>query len=263
LGFSPLEWRGPDEDTCDSDNSGMTRRGAIDIAASLTGAVLIAVALVIIWISRVQFGGTDVYVSELGATGASTARQFEVALLLVVAGGALVAFAGRNIRTRIALLAIWSPAVSIWIACGFFLAASQVTCRAGCPLPTITPFDWQDLTHITCAVLAFVAACLAMLQTAFAVDHRHLARFSLAIAVAVAVISGLGGILSLAQFDTEVGGYAEFTATTLAIAWVVVFGAAIAIDRVREQPPKGQRPRDEPESGDMSSSSRLASPTST
>jgi Protein of unknown function (DUF998) len=233
----------------------MTRRDALDIVASLTGAILIATALVLIWVSRVQFGGADVYVSELGATGASTARQFEVALLLVVAGGALVAFAGKDVRSRLRVLAVWTPAVSIWIACGFFLAASQVTCEAGCPLPTLSPFDWQDLTHITCAVVAFAAACLAMLQTAFAVDHRRLARFSLTIAIAVAVISGLGGILSLARFATLLGGYAEFTATTLAIAWVVVYGVAIAIDRSR-----GQRVR--VESGDIRSRSRLASPTS-
>jgi heme A synthase len=235
----------------------MTRRDAFDIVASLTGAILITAALVLIWVARFQFGGTDVYVSELGGTGATTAHQFEVALLLVVAGGALVAFAGKDVRSRIRILSFWTPAVSIWIACGFFLAASQVTCQAGCPLPTLSPFDWQDLTHITCAVLAFVAACLAMLQTAFAIDHRHLARFSLTIAVAVAVISGLGGILSLARFDTELGGYAEFTATTLAIAWVVVYGGAIAIDRARSQ---GRRERGT--SGDISSRSRLASPTS-
>jgi hypothetical protein len=240
----------------------MTRRDALDIAAAVTGAVLIAAALVIIWVSRAQFGGSDVYVSELGGTGAPTAHAFEVALLLVVAGGALVAFAGKDVRSRAWIVAFWAPAVSIWIACGFFLVASQVTCQAGCPLPTLSPFDWQDLTHISCAVLAFVAACLAMLQTAFAVDHRYLARFSLAIAIAVAVISGLGGILSLARFDTELGGYSEFTATTLAIAWVIVFGIAIAIDRVRE--PRSQRQLDGVgESGDISSSSRLASPTST
>jgi hypothetical protein len=241
----------------------MTRRDALDVVASLVGALLIATALVLIWVSRIQFGGTDVYVSELGATGAVTARQFEVALLLVVAGGALVAFAGKDVRSRIRVLAVWTPAVSIWIACAFFLAASQVTCQAGCPLPTLSPFDWQDLTHITCAVLAFAAACLAMLQTAFAVDHRHLARFSLTIAIAVAAISGLGGILSLARFDTTLGGYAEFTATTLAIAWVVVYGIAIAVDRGRG---RAQRERDllgETELGDIRSRSRLASPTST
>jgi hypothetical protein len=248
----------------------MTRRDALDIGAAATGAALIAAALVLIWVSRVQFGGTDVYVSELGATGAPTARQFEVALLLVVAGGALVAFAGKDVRSRIRILAFWTPAVSIWISCGFFLAASQVTCQAGCPLPTLSPFDWQDLTHITCAVLAFVAACLAMLQTAFAVDHRHLARFSLSVAVSVAAISGLGGILSLARFDTELGGYAEFTATTLAIAWVIVYGIAIAVDRVRvprdQRDPLDQRARDAPDdilSADSNSSRRLASPTST
>lgn len=237
----------------------MTRRSRLDVASAVLGALLIAAALVIIWISRVQFGGTDVYVSELGATGAVTARQFEVALLLVVAGGALVALAGRHIRSRVRPLAFWSPAVSIWIACLFFLAASQVTCTAGCPLPTLSPFDWQDLTHITCAVLAFAAAVLAMLQTAFALDHRVLSRFSLVIAIGVAVISGLGGILSLARFATDIGGYAEFTATTLAIAWVVVFGIAIAADRAR-----GQREREKVdfESGDISSSNRLASPTS-
>jgi hypothetical protein len=239
----------------------MTRRDALDVVASLAGAALIGTALVLIWVSRVQFGGTDVYVSELGATGAATAHQFEVALLLVVAGGALVAFAGKGVRSRIRVLAIWTPAVSIWIACGFFLAASQVTCQAGCPLPTFSPFDWQDLTHITCAVLAFAAACVAMLQTAFAVDHRHLARFSLTIAIAVAVISGLGGILSLARFDTALGGYAEFTATTLAIAWVVVYGIAIVVDRGRVQ--RERAARGESELGDIRSRSRLASPTST
>jgi len=232
----------------------MSRRDSLDVAAALAGSALISAALVLIWVARAEFGGTQVYVSELGGTGASTAHQFEIALLLVVAGGALVAFAGRDVRSRVRLLAFWAPSVSIWIACGFFLIASQVTCRAYCPVPTMSPFDFQDFTHITCAVLAFAAGCLAMLQTAFAVGHRVLAGFSLAIAVAVAVVAGLGGILSLARFDTEVGGYAEFTATTLAILWVIVYGVSIAASTVRGQ-------RDLGESGDIRSSSRLASPT--
>jgi hypothetical protein len=234
----------------------MTSRDRIDVVAAVAGSALTAAALVLIWVARYEFGGTQVYVSELGGTGAVTARQFELALLLVVAGGALVAFAGKEVRSRVRLLSFWAPAVSIWIACGFFLVASQVTCRAYCPLPTISPFDFQDFTHITCAVLAFAAACLAMIQTAFAVGHRILARFSLTIAIAVAVISGLGGILSLAQFDTEIGGYAEFTATTLAIAWVIVYGITIAAGRIRAQRERG-------DSGAISSSIRLASPTST
>jgi hypothetical protein len=234
----------------------MNRRDVPGIVASLAGSALIAAALVLIWVARYEFGGSAVYVSELGGTGASTATQFEIALLLVVAGGALVAFAGKDVRSRIRILSFWTPAISIWIACGFFLVASQVTCKAYCPLPTLSPFDFQDFTHITCAVLAFIAACIAMLQTAFAVGHRVLARFSLTIAIAVALISGLGGILSLAQFDTELGGYAEFAATTLAIAWVIVYGISIAAGRIRASRPRG-------ESGDIRSSSRLASPTST
>jgi hypothetical protein len=239
----------------------MRRRDGLDIAAALAGSALIAAALVLIWVARVEFGGTQVYVSELGGTGASTARQFETALLLVVAGGALVAFAGREVRSRVRLLAFWAPSVSIWIACGFFLIASQVTCRAYCPIPTLSPFDYQDFTHITCAVLAFAAGCLAMLQCAFAVGHRVLARFSLAIAIAVAVVAGLGGILSLARFDTELGGYAEFTATTLAILWVVVYGVSMAASTLRRGPGQGGQ-RERGESDDIRSSSRLASPTS-
>jgi hypothetical protein len=228
----------------------------VDVATSLLGAALVATALVLIWVARFQFGHSDVYVSELGATGASTARMFEVALLLIVAGGSLVAFAGKDIRSRLRVLALWTPAVSIWISCGFFLVASQVTCRYGCPLPTLSPFDAQDFTHISCAVLAFLLACWAMLQTSFAHDHRVLRGFSLTMAIAVGIISGIGGILSLARVVTVLGGAAEFAATTLAIAWVVVYGIVIAAGRIRAQRPRGA-------SSDINSSSRLANPTST
>jgi heme A synthase len=237
----------------------MTRRDVVDVVASLLGAALVATALVLILIARVEYGGTSVYVSELGATGVPTARMFEIALLLIVAGGSLVAFAGKDIRSRLRLLALWMPAVSIWISCGFFLVASQVTCRYECPLPTLSPFDAQDFTHISCAVLAFLFACWAMLQTSFAHDHKVLRRFSLAMAIAVGVISGVGGILSLAQFDTDIGANAELTATTLAIAWVVIYGIVIAAGRIRSQ----RRPGVPGGSGDIKSSSRLASPTST
>ncbi|MEJ1229669.1 MAG: DUF998 domain-containing protein [Galbitalea sp.] len=240
----------------------MTRRDVVDVVASLAGACLVATALALILVARVEYGGTSVYVSELGATGAPTARLFELALLLIVAGGSLIAFAGKDVRSRVRMLAAWTPAVSLWVACGFFLVASQVTCRLGCPLPTLSPFDWQDFTHIGCAVLAFAAACWGILQTSFAHDHRVLSRFSLIAGLAVAVISGIGGILSLAQFETTIGGDAEFTATSIAVAWVVVYGIVIAAGRFRAQraPTEG----DEMVGGeDMSSSSRLASPTST
>jgi hypothetical protein len=241
----------------------MTRRDRIDVVTSLLGAALVSTALVLIWVARAAFARFDadantlgVYVSELGAAGAPTARMFEISLLMIVAGGSLIAFAGKDIRSRLRLLALWTPAISIWVSCGFFLVASQVTCRYGCPLPTLSPFDAQDFTHISCAVLAFLAACWAMLQTSFAHDHKVLRRFSLTMAIAVGVISGIGGILSLARFDTKLGGDAEFAATSLAIGWVVVYGIVIAAGRIRGQRRAGA-------SGDISSSNRLASPTRT
>jgi hypothetical protein len=240
----------------------MTVRRLVDVAASLLGATLVATALVIIWVARVSVHTFNLYVSELGATGVPTAHEFQVALVLIVAGGTLIAFAGKDVRSRVRFLAVWTPAVSLWIASGFFLVASQVTCTLGCPLPWGGPlFDWQDFTHIVCAVLAFAAASWGILQTAFAHDHRGLARFSLVAAIAVAVISSIGGILSLAQFETDIGGSAELAATTIAILWVVVYGVTTAVERIRGQRPRVLEAR--VPSGDISSSNRLASPTST
>ncbi len=228
----------------------MSRRSLLDVVSSVVGALLVLAALVIIWAARLTISAA-IYVSELGATGMPTAKVFELALLLIVVGGSLIAFAAKDIRSRIRFLAVWTPAVSLWVACGFFLVASQVTCTAGCPLPYGPSFDWQDVTHITCATLAFAAACWAMLQTSFALDHRILSRFSLTMAIAVGVIAGIGGLCSLARFQVEVGSALELVATTLAIAWVIVLGVSTAAGRIRAQ------------RGDIRSSSRLASPTST
>ena len=227
----------------------MNRRAVADVVTSVLGSALVVSALVIIWALRLTIP-QEIYVSGLGATGMPTARAFEVALLLIVAGGSGIAFAGRDIRSRVRILAAWTPAISLWIACGFFLVASQVTCTAGCPLPYGPTFDWQDLIHITCATLAFAVACWAMLQTAFAENHRVLARFSLWMAIAVGVISGIGGLCSITRIQANFGSRLELVATTLAIAWVAVLGISIAARRIRAQRP------------DISRSSRLASPTS-
>jgi hypothetical protein len=237
----------------------MTARSIVDVVTSLVGSLLVLVALVIIWAARLTID-TQIYVSELGAPGMPTARAFEVALLLIVAGGSLIAFAGKDIRSRVRWLAIWTPAVSLWISCGFFAVASQVTCTPGCPLPVNPILDLQDVTHITCATAAFVIASFAMLQSAFSVDHRILARFSLAMAIAVGVVSGIGGLCSLLRVDTDFGSRAELVATTLAIAWVIVFGITIAARRIREQ--RASR-REREAQRLISSRTRLASPTST
>ena len=202
------------------------------LAAAVVGCLLVVVALVIIWSARLTIP-RDLYVSELGAQGMPTAASFQIALLLIVAGGTAVAWSGRHVRSSVRILSAWTPAVSLWIACGFFLFASQVTCTSGCPLPYGPSFTWQDFSHTLAAVLAFAAACWAMLQTSFAREHRVLAGLSLALGVLVAVIAATGGILSLVRWQQGFGSQLEFVATTLAIFWLVVFGVVIAVRHAR------------------------------
>jgi len=197
------------------------------------GTTVVVAALVLLWTIRFQVAG-DLYVSALGATGMPTARAFEAFLLLVVLGGGLVAWAGRGIRARPRLLAAWTPAVSLWVACGFFLVDSQVSCTAGCPVPVPGPsFTWQDLVHTSAAILAFAAAAWAILQCAFAEGHPALRRLSLACAVAVGAISAVGGLLSLLDFYSWFGSRLELVATTVGLGWVVVFGCALAFGGLR------------------------------
>lgn len=209
-----------------TDNQPAAGRRSLDAHLALLGCVLVAAALVIIWGARVTVPRV-MYVSELGATGEPTAEWFRAALLLIVAGGSLIAWTGRRIRTVAPLLRAWTPAISLWIGCAFFLVASQVTCTARCPLPYGPSFTWQDFIHTSVAVLAFAAACWAMLQCSFAIGHRALRRFSLASGIAVAVVAGVGGILSLARFGTDVGSVLELVATTIALAWLGVLGGSL------------------------------------
>ena len=202
------------------------RRATVELVATVAGSVCVLAALVIIWIARLSAG--DVYVSELGARGQPTAGWFEVALLLIAFGGSLIAYAGRGIRSRLRVLRAWAPAVSLWIGCAFFLVASQVPCTTGCPLPVGASFDWEDFVHTLVAVLAFAAACWAMLQIAFAREQGRLAGVSLAAGIGVAVIAGAGGILSLARFQTDFGSRLELAATTIALGWLFALGAVLA-----------------------------------
>ena len=206
----------------------LPRRRFVELAGTLLGSVFVMVALVIIWAARLG-QGRDLYVSELGAAGQPTAHWFEGALLLIVAGGSIIAYAARGIRSRVPLLSFWAPAVSLWIGCGFFLIASQVTCTSGCPLPVGASFTWQDLIHTVVAVLAFAAACLGMLQVSFAVGYQSLARLSLGAGVAVALIAGAGGILSLARFQADFGSRLELAATTIALGWLLTLGVMMAL----------------------------------
>ena len=205
-----------------------SRRRVVELAGTFLGSVFVLAALVIIWVARLE-QDRDLYVSELGAAGQPTAHWFEGALLLIVAGGSLIAYAARGIRSRVPLLSVWAPAVSLWVGCGFFLIASQVTCTSGCPLPVGANFTWQDLIHTVVAVLAFAAACFGMLQVSFAVGYRSLARLSLGAGVAVALIAGAGGILSLARFQADFGSRLELAATTIALGWLLTLGVMMTL----------------------------------
>ncbi len=194
----------------------------------MVGCLLVAAALAIIWAARLTVT-RDLYVSELGAQGEPTAVWFEAALLLIVAGGSAIAWAGRRVRSSVSILRAWTPAISLWVGCAFFLFASQVTCTSGCPLPYGSTFTWQDFLHTLAAVLAFAAACWAMLQTSFAREHRLLAGLSLATGILVAVIAATGGLFSLFRFQAAFGSRLEFVATTIAIGWLIVFGVVTAV----------------------------------
>lgn len=212
-------------------------RRRIEFASAVLGCLAVIAALAIIWGARLTVP-RDLYVSELGAVGEPTADWFRVALLLIVLGGSLIAWSGRGIRSTAPVLRLWAPAVSLWIGCAFFLFASQVTCTKGCPLPYGPTFNLQDFLHTLAAVLAFAFACWAMLQTSFAREHKVLSRLSLVASLSVAVIAGTGGLLSLFKFQQGFGSRLEFIATTIAIAWVVMFGAVLAVRALRPPVPR-------------------------
>jgi hypothetical protein len=203
----------------------------LDRAIAAAGTLLVLASLAIIWVARLGVP-RELYVSELGADGEPTAAMFEQALLLLVAGGLAIAWAGRRIRSRAAVLRWWRPSASLAITSSLFFVASQVPCTSGCPVPRFGPgLSWQDLGHVSAATLAFAFAAWAMLQCAFAVGHAAIRRFSFIAAICVAGIAATGGLMSVFDFYAWFGSRLEFVATTLGIAWVAVYGIALALER--------------------------------
>lgn len=209
------------------------------------GAALVVAALLLLWVLRARADG-PVYVSALGADGEPTAAAFEVALLLIAAGGTLVAWSARDLRCRasrsrlVRALGAWTPAATLVVASAAFLLASQVRCSSGCPVPGTTASTWADLVHTTSASVGFAAAAVAMLQTAFSDAPRPVVRFSLAASVGLALTAGTGGILSLVGVGTDVGGAMEYVATSVGLGWLAALGVALAVRPVRGA--RGGRP---------------------
>lgn len=188
--------------------------------------------LALIWVARLS-ADRYLYVSELGATGEPTAEVFRWAMMFVAASAALVALCAPRLEPRVRWLAVAPPAAVLGGAAVAFGIASQVTCTYGCPLPVGPAFTWQDLVHTVCAVIGFAGAAFVMLQVS--VDRRFtgLARFSTSAAIAVAVIAGVGGLLSLLRFGTQVGGILELVATTIALAWLATLALVLATAELR------------------------------
>lgn len=212
------------------------RSGAAVLFASL-GAVLIVAAAVMIWAARLSLAKNS-YVSGLGATGEVTAPVFNAALVMVALGGLSVAVAlrraatnrpvarGASPRRALRLLAPW---ILIAAASVCFFAASQVTCTYECPIPASPRFTVQDAAHISIAVLGFALACLAMIGSAVLSRVRAVRILSWFAGGGVAIVAGVGGLLSLAEVGQAVGSWLEFAATTVALLWLVAYGLAEAL----------------------------------
>lgn len=214
------------------------RREGVGRAGAVVGAVLVSAAMALLWVLRARADG-PVYVSELGADGEPTAAAFEVALLLIAAGGVLVAWAGRHVRGRasparlVRALGLWAPAATLVVASAAFLLASQVHCSSGCPVPGTPASTGADLVHTASAGVGFAAAAVAMLQTAFSDAPRPVVRLSLAASAGLALAAGTGGILSLAGVGVDVGGAMEHVAMSIGLGWLAVLGVALALGRGR------------------------------
>lgn len=177
------------------------------------------------------------YISELGAQSMLSAPLFQVGFCLVVVGILLVAVVVRDQRTTLPLLRRWAPAASLVVAAALFAVAAAVPCSPGCPSLLADGAEWRDLVHIAAAVLAFVAGCIAMLQFATASD-RWVARLSTVGGLVVGVVAAIGGIISLARGNTDVGSTLEYVAAGLGVVWMLAMVFVHAIPHAAPSRPR-------------------------
>jgi len=145
----------------------------------------------------------------------------------------LLALATGRLRARWRPLILASPAIAFCFSSAMFGVAAALPCTPGCPTPLSPESTWRDLVHIVAAVLAFAAAALAMLEYSFAPGLRVVRLVSRACGVAVLVVAGVGGLLSLFHVWTGLGGWLELVATTVALVWAVALGSLLAAGSLR------------------------------
>jgi len=202
--------------------TGATPRSRRRVAGPV-GAVLALAALAVVWAARLSIPDA-VYVSQLGTPSLPTADAFNAALLLLAVGAGFVAVAVRGTRATSRVLGAWSASVTLAAAGAAFAVASRVTCTDGCPVPLTPGATFQDLVHVTAAVLGFAGAAWAMLQVGWSDASRAVRLGSRVAAAGVAATAAAGGALSLLAFHTDVGAALELAATTVGILWLAALG---------------------------------------
>lgn len=182
------------------------------------GASLVLLALGMMWASRIVFRG-DTYVSGLGAAGEVTALAFNVSLGLVAFGGAATAFGLWGLRSGRGPFGAWALSASLLAASGMFAVGAAVPCSSGCPIPFTAGSTPQDYVHTAAAVLGFAFAGIGIVQSlGLGRVYAMLAAPSIVFVIAA---SAAGGILSIADVATGLGGWLELIATTAALLWLV------------------------------------------
>ncbi|MFJ4037404.1 DUF998 domain-containing protein [Microbacterium sp. NPDC090007] len=205
---------------------------------AVLGALCAFGSSALIWLCRLWDPSVH-YVSQLGATGMTTAPLFNLALLLLAIAAVLVE---RALLVRGAGYVAGWPIATTLMLCGLcFGFASVVTCSPGCPVPFTAGALPQDLVHISFAVLGFALAIVAMAQTTALRRRPWMRAASMLTLIAVGVASFTGAMIALYRGDTVLGGNLEFTAATLAIIWFGVFGLQVAQDA--RDPADEPRPR--------------------
>lgn len=155
------------------------------------------------------------YISEFGARGLSTEADFKLGFTVLSVGFLLAAWPLRRIRTK--PFPAW---ITIALAASTFIVASQVNCTENCPGLGNPAATARDLVHIWFAIFGFVLGCLAMLQIAFT-GSRRFRVVTVVAALAIGIISGTGGLLSLAGSTSELGAIAEHIAAGIGVLWII------------------------------------------
>ena len=173
------------------------------------------------------------YISEFGAAGLASERDFKAGFVMLALGMLLSAWSLRRIRSK-----PWPASITMALAATAFIVASQVNCTEGCPGLGNPDATARDLVHIWFAIAGFVLGCITMLQVAFAAGSRFRAVTVVAM-VLVAAVSGTGGILSLLRSSNELGAILEHVATGIGVLWLIVVVLVESSRFVPSAPPPG------------------------